>query len=183
GTKLDSNAWKDKTSKTLGEKILGNDWVKNFKGSFQSQSIKGHMGLNTDAKLSLTDRLAYLYGSIGVNLTNHVGKMFNIDALKNASTEKLFNGYAEKREEKYNKKISKADKKITKYQDKLENANNPLTKAFYQWRLNANTKKKEKAQAKIGTTKKKSMRQQQIEAMQNGKVSNSLNVDTSDMNS
>ena len=182
GTKLDSNAWKDKTSKTLGEKILGNDWVKNFKGSFQSQSIKGHMGLNTDAKLSLTDRLAYLYGSIGVNLTNHVGKMFNIDALKNASTEKLFNGYAEKREEKYNKKISKADEKITKYQDKLENANNPLTKAFYQWRLNANTKKKEKAQAKIGTTKKKSMRQQQIEAMQNGKVSNSLNT-FSDKNS
>lgn len=182
GTKLDSNAWKDKTSKTLGEKILGNDWVKNFKGSFQSQSIKGHMGLNTDAKLSLTDRLAYLYGSIGVNLTNHAGKMFNIDALKNVSTEKLFNGYAEKREEKYNKKISKADKKITKYQDKLENANNPLTKAFYQWRLNANTKKKEKAQAKIGTTKKKSMRQQQIEAMQNGKVSNSLNT-FSDKNS
>ena len=140
------------------------------------------MGLNTDAKLSLTDRLAYLYGSIGVNLTNHAGKMFNIDALKNVSTEKLFNGYAEKREEKYNKKISKADKKITKYQDKLENANNPLSKAFYQWRLNANTKKKEKAQAKIGTTKKKSMRQQQIEAMQNGKVSNSLNT-FSDKNS
>src|SRR5699024_3738269 len=83
---------------------------------------------------------------------------------------------------KNNKKINKDKKKNNKKQNKFEKANNPLTKAFYQWRLNANTKKKEKAQAKIGTTKKKSMRQQQIEAMQNGKVSNSLNT-FSDKNS
>lgn len=185
GTKLDSNAWKDKTSQTLGQKILGNDWVKNFKGSFQKQSIIGHMGLNTDAELSLTDRLAYLYGSAGVNLTNHIGNMFNIDALKNVSTEKLFSGYAENREEKYNEKIAKADEKITKYQNKVNETTNPLLKTFYQWRLNSNTKKKENAQEKIGTTKKTSMRQEQINAIKNGDVSSVLSSSSnnSDKNS
>ena len=57
------------------------------------------MGLNKDAKLSFKDRYLYLGGSMLVNGTNHLGKLLHNDKMKNWTTEQLFSGYAEKREE------------------------------------------------------------------------------------
>lgn len=167
GTQLDSLAWKDKQSKTLGQKLLGNDWVKNFKGSFQQQSIKGHMGLNTDAKLTLGDRARYALGSAGVNMTNFIGKLTGNETMQNLTTETLFKDYEKKRTSKYQNKVDKANAKINEKLEQNSKTDNKLVQAWNNMIIGIQKGKRERARDKIGTTKQKSQRQLQIEAMQN----------------
>ena len=154
GTTLDSDAWIDKNSQTFGSKIMGSKWMKNFKGSFQGDSIRGHMGLNKDAKLSFKDRYLYLGGSMLVNGTNHLGKLLHNDKMKNWTTEQLFSGYAEKREEKYNKKISKSEDKIAKLQEKNEKTDSTIKQKWNNMLIKYNEKKIAKAKKKLGTAEK-----------------------------
>lgn len=155
GTKLDSDAWIDKNSQTLGSKIMGNKWTKNFLGSFKGDSIRGHMKLNKDAKLTLKDRFLYAGGSAIVNTSNAVGNLLGIDAMKNWSTEQMFTKYSKRRTEKYTNKLNSAESKIEKLKEKNENTdsklklsvNNALIK-YYEMRAKSNRKK-------LGTAEKK----------------------------
>ena len=186
GTKMDSLAWKDMQSKTLGQKILGNKWVKNFKGAFQSQSIRGHMGLNKDAKLTIGDRTKFALGHLGVNMTNAFGKLIGNKQMQNLTTEKMFEDYEEKRTAKYKKKWEKADNANKKLKEKYTNTNNPIMKAFYNMQMGINKGKRRRAAEKIGTKKMpKSQRQKQIDAMKNNKpepLSKSTNSGNLDKN-
>ena len=154
GTKLDSDAWIDKNSQTVGSKIMGSKWMKNFKGSFQGDSIRGHMGLNKDAKLTFKDRYLYAGGSAIVNTTNAVGKLLGIDSMKNWTTEQMFSNYSKRRTKKYESKLNSAEEKIAKLQEKNEKTDSKLKLSFNNALIKYYEKRAESNRKKLGTAEK-----------------------------
>ncbi len=72
GTKLSKEAYLDKVSPTVATKILGNDWTKNFMGTFSKNQAAKFMNTDKD-NLSFMDRTAYGVSHIAKSVTNFFG--------------------------------------------------------------------------------------------------------------
>ena len=172
GTQMDRQGFADETSKTVGQKLLGNKFVKNFKGTFSKRSARGHLGTNNDAKLTFGERTNFAIKKTGLNMYNSVAKLFGKDQIddnewfrtkdydENGKKVKKGTGsltYAEAREKKYQAKVDKANAKINK---RLENEpKSGIGKWFNNMMIGVQKGKREKARKRIGTKKKKQTQQ------------------------
>ena len=136
GTKLSSQAWMDKESKTVGSKIW--DWTKKL---FTSESSETKL-YNLQNKVTDKTAKAESYREKAKNSKNVFTKAWNNSmAWLNEKSAKRAEAKIEKTKTKSAEKKAKAESKVAKYEEKLANSTNWFSKKWNSWRLNANKKK------------------------------------------
>ena len=135
GTKLNSQAWIDKESKTFGSKVM--DGIKKvFTKESAQQKISKYQN-----KAATKSAKAEEYREKAANSNNIFSKGWNNSmAWLNEKSAKRAEKKVAKVTAKAPEKKEKAERKVAYYTEKAANAGS-LTKWYYNWRKNANEKK------------------------------------------
>ena len=138
GTKLNSQAFIDKTSKTFGTKLI--DATKRLFGAEMAQTKYNRLTAKADTKQAKANE----YAEKAKNSKSIIGKAWNSGmAWLNQKSADKASKKAEKTKVKAAKKLTKAQSKLTYHQAKAENSTG-IAKWYHNWRANANSKKVKK---------------------------------------
>ena len=113
-TQLDSVAWNDKTNKTFGMKIMDSAIGREIRGITTAQNL----GIDSTADVTLLDRFMSGKATNKTMLLNLAGKITGNEKWKNATVNDTLAKYAEWRNNRYNKKMTKLEEEIAEKEAK-----------------------------------------------------------------